>query len=189
MPALTLASLIMAMKALRISASVYEKIQVFKGKPGKADRERLIKYTRRLDERRVFVATFDEEQGGACVGSLDEVRRFTDEALAELEHPGARAVLGGILDSIRLFLDRWGGPRLRFRPWMLHHGDPGQDEFSRFFEDLGELRGKVAGLIELLAMWEPKAVAPKLAGGGDVHAGMVRGNHDPHDAGEDGQDG
>ena len=74
-------SLKLALSALKVAPRVYEKVQVWKGKPTKKDRERLRKYARRLDERRVFSARFDVEVVEACVVSVSSVAEFTDEVL------------------------------------------------------------------------------------------------------------
>lgn len=56
-------------KLLGVAPKVYERVQQWKGEPTKEDRERLVRYCRRLDERRVFSAPFNSEVEESCVGS------------------------------------------------------------------------------------------------------------------------
>jgi len=137
------------------------------GKPTKADSERLIAYARRLDERRVFYFPYEMESDVMSISSLDEVRRFTDETLAAMGNETARAALGGILDHLRAFLDKWSGARMPRHHWD-HRGfrgmRPGDDPdgIDSFFQDLGELRGSMKQMLELLMLVEPKIKAPNL---------------------------
>ena len=151
---------------------VGDKISRLQGKPVKADRERLAKYVGRLDERRVFFHPFSSEVVESCVGSLKGVKEFTDEALADVENPAAKAILGAILDATRKFLDKWSGFQTPGTRWGYDDDRPFRDPTDRqrqrtlsgFFEDLGELRGvmklMVAGLQEL----DPTLKAPNLMG-------------------------
>lgn len=155
------------LKLISVSPAVYEKLKEWKGKPTKAEREILVKYCRRIDERRVFRAPFHAEVLEACVNSLSQVKEYTDATLAELEHAGARATLGAILDVTRTFLDKWHGRRTPRMGWMPgFHRDEG-DSANEFFEDLGELRGKMKVLVGILSELEPRASCPNLLGAGD----------------------
>ena len=49
------------LKILAVAPQLYDKLQEWKGKPSKGDREKLVQYCRRIDERRVFRAAYDEE--------------------------------------------------------------------------------------------------------------------------------
>jgi hypothetical protein len=92
---------------------------------------------------------------------LAQVKEYTDEALGELEHSGARAALGAILDVLRKFLDEWHGrrPLPDAFEWRSRGRD---DELSAFYEDLGELRGNMRILVELITALEPSATCPRL---------------------------
>jgi hypothetical protein len=149
-----------------------DRIARMRGKLTKSDRTNLLRYVRRLDERRVFFHPYGVEVVEVCVGSLDQVKELTDEIRAAVEHEGARAALGAILDATRTFLDTWKGFRTpRDTPWE-------QDAFTsrsrpqetapersleRFFEDLGELRGVVKLMLALLQEIDPKLAAPNLS--------------------------
>jgi hypothetical protein len=138
----------------------------------KGDRELIVKYCRRLDERRVFSAPFSGEVVEVCVGSLSDVKDFTDETLAEVDHAGARAALGAIIDQIRCFLDSWGGFKTARIDWDFYprRHDPltdrrlGGQQLADFFQDLGELRSKMRLLVSILVELAPKASAPRWAG-------------------------
>ena len=149
--------------------TVRDEISKARGKPTKAESECLIAYVRRLDERRVLYHPFNVEVVESCVGSLDEVRRFTDETLAKIESPAARAALGAILDQSRAFVDRWHGARTHLDWWnhgghhrgMISSGHR-EDGLDEFFQDLGELRGTMKEMLALLKLLEPKIKAPNL---------------------------
>jgi hypothetical protein len=139
------------------------------GKPTKAETHRLIAYARRLDERRVFYFPYDVECEVMCISSLDEVRRFTDETLAEMGNEGARAALGAILDHLRAYLDKWSAARMPRDHWDRRRffrgmapGDHSDDGIDSFFQDLGELRSTMKQMLELLRLIEPKIKAPNL---------------------------
>jgi hypothetical protein len=141
-----------------------------RGKLPRSDRALLAKYVRRLDERRVFYHPYDSEVVEACVASLDTVKEFTDETLASLEHQGAKAALGAILDSARAFVDRWKSARTP----DFHHlvGDlfdrrvgrshAAEVLMQKFFEDLGELRGAVKLMVLMLHEIDSILSAPNL---------------------------
>jgi len=151
---------------MKVAPVVRSGLRKWKGRPNAADRERLVAYGRRLDERRVFFVSYNVEVVESCVGSLDEVRRFTDEVLSETKHEGARAVLGAILDVTRQFNDRWHGTRTP-HDWDHdghRHSHAGNGGLANFFEDLGELRAKVRILAAALAEIEPDVSAPTLLG-------------------------
>lgn len=143
----------------RIVKLAREAFRSFAQRPTSAEAQVLVEYARRLDERRAFFVTYNVEVVEACIPSIDQVRAFTDEYLAKLAHPGARAALGAILDATRGFLDRW---KSRHTPshWEMRGGD-GQ-ELARFFEDLGELRTVVRLMLSSLRELEPKVSAPNL---------------------------
>jgi len=151
---------------LKIFPTVRDEISKTRGKPTKAESQDLIAYVRRLDERRVLFFPYGLEVVESCVASLDEVRRFTDETLAKIENPTARAALGSILDRSRAFVDRWHGIHAT-RDWWDHgdfHGGPTahRDGMADFFQDLGELRGAMREMVQLLKLLEPKVEAANL---------------------------
>jgi hypothetical protein len=135
----------------------------------KSDKSGLAKYVQRLNERRVFYFPYNCEVVESCLGSLRFVKDFTEETLAEIEHPPAKAALGVILDAIRKFLDKWSNFSSR-HPWddfdrfHPHRGhDPNDAQtFPHFFEDLGELRANVTLMISLLHDLDSKIEAPNL---------------------------
>jgi hypothetical protein len=147
--------------------AVADQVSRLRRKLTRADRDRLTRYVRRINERRVFFHPYNSEVIEACVGSLDEVKRFTDETLAAIENEGAKAALGGILDATRAFLDRWRGTRTPHgRPWARDPLDrwSGQERgegetMEEFFKDLGELRGAVKLMMALLEQIDPNLVA------------------------------
>ena len=154
---------------VKIAPDILDSLRKKFGKATKAEAERLVAYARRLDERRVFYFPYDMESEALCISSLDEVRRFTDETLAEMGNEAARAALGAILDHLRAFLDKWSGARMPRARWdhpRFYRGmDPSdhhEDGIDRFFQDLGELRSTMKAMIELLRLLEPKVSAPNL---------------------------
>jgi hypothetical protein len=56
-----------------------------------AETKLLVEFARRLDERRVFSAPFDSEIVESCLYSLESFKATTEDYLAKLDHPGARA--------------------------------------------------------------------------------------------------
>jgi hypothetical protein len=151
---------------LRVAKALHEGVQDWRGRPTKTERERLVEYCRRLDERRVFSAPFYDEVEISCIGSLEQIKDFTDEALSKMKHPAARAALGAILDQVRRFLDTWRNPRQR-RPFALHghwHDRGDGQQRMEFFQDLGELRANMKLLVGIVAELAPGADAPKLFG-------------------------
>ena len=129
-----------------------DQLNRLRGKLTRSDLATLAKYVKRVDERRVFFHPYDSEVIEACVGSLDQVKNFTEETLASVKHEGAKAALGGILDATRAFVDRWSDHESR------------QDRtMEQFFADLGELRGAVKLMLALLQEIEPKLVTPNLS--------------------------
>ncbi len=89
------------LKLAGLVPAVREQVDRARGKPSKAERERLVCYVAYLDERRVFFRQYNSEVVEACVGAIDAVKDYTNKALAELKHPQARAALGVILDATR----------------------------------------------------------------------------------------
>lgn len=109
----------------------------------------------------MFSAPFDAEIVESCLGSLDSFKAITQDYLAKLEHPGARAALGAMLTSLRRFVDTWHGfttRRIWDRPFSFD--SPRFREERRtgaeFFQDLGSLRSDFRLLVELLVDIEPK---------------------------------
>lgn len=86
---------------LKLAPAVQSGLRRWKGRPTVAERALLAAWARRLDERRVFYRDYDSEVVEAWLGSLEHVRDFTDETLGKVEHAGARAMLGAILDVVR----------------------------------------------------------------------------------------
>lgn len=160
----------MVLGLLRVARDVYETAQNWKGRPTKGERDLLLQYCNRLDERRVFSVSFNDEAEMLCVGSLEQVKTFTDEVLSKLKHPAARAALGAILDQVRRFLDRWcdsSHPRRH-----ASHGDwnvplEARQRRMEFFQDLGELRGNMKLLVRLIGDLVPEVRAPNLLGDSD----------------------
>lgn len=149
-------------KALGAAPKLYEKYEEWQGKPTAKDRDLIVEYCRRLDERRVFSEAHQSEVVEACLASLDEVRAFTDEVLARARHPVAQAAMGAVLDEVRKFLDKWiprRSPRLNHRLREF----PGREPSHEFFQDLGELRVKMRIYVGMLTDLVPKATAPRLA--------------------------
>jgi hypothetical protein len=139
--------------------------------PTKRDRDAIVKYCRRLDERRVFSHPYNSEVVELCIASLSQVKDFTDETLAEVEHPGARAALGAMIDQSRRFLDVWGRFKTARVDWDFHPRHSMHDDrllvagqLAAFFQDLGELRSNVRLLVSILVQLAPKAAAPNLLG-------------------------
>ena len=94
------------MKLASALPAVCDQVNRLRRKLTRADRDRLAKYVHRINERRVFHHPYNSEVIEACVGSLDQVKQFTDETLASLENEEAKAALGAILDATRTFVDR-----------------------------------------------------------------------------------
>ena len=122
------------------------------GKPNAKDRKKLIEFCELLDQRRVFYAPFNVEVVEVCLGSLRMVQDETTKRIAELEHPGARAMLEAVQDHLRVFVDRWAGFRTPHRGEHDHDG-----RLAEFFRDLGVLRERVRLCTEGIAIIEPKA--------------------------------
>lgn len=137
------------------------------GKPSSDDKRRLLEYVRLLDERRVFYADYNSEVAECCLASLSSFKDRTEEVLSKVEHPGARAALGAILDALRQFLDKWAGFHTPHGHWGWDFPRAAGDYASRrglagFFEDLGELRGVMKLLVVSLQVLHPKIEAPNL---------------------------
>jgi len=159
-------SLSVILKLLGLIPKIGEQAQQWVGHASTEDQERLVQYCRLVDNRRVFSAPFNVEVVESCVASLVDVKRYTEEALSKLEHGTAQACLGGILDHTRTFIDKWHGYRgqRHWGPFPGHgSGGPGEDDRA-FFQDLGELRGRMKILIGLLTELAPSATAPQLLG-------------------------
>jgi hypothetical protein len=158
----------LALKVLGVAPRLYEHVKVWKGGPTKEDSERLVRYCRRLDERRVFSAPYHMELAQSCVGSISEVRQYTDEALADIKHPVARAAIGAILDEVRRFEDKWHGYQSS-ADWHPHRfgGRFERTSDRDFFQDLGGLRDKMKVFVGMITELVPDATAPKLFGPDD----------------------
>lgn len=138
----------------QVPASVQGMVRSWKRRPTLAERDLLLEHANRLDARRVFSAPFHAEVVEACVASLDEVRRFTDETVAKLKHPGARVMLEAIREDIRSFLDKWHRARTP-RHFDLDFGRREGSDAAEFFKDLGTLRERVQTWRSILASIEP----------------------------------
>lgn len=154
---------------MNVSKHLQDAVRVWRVRPSLADREILVTYERRLSERRVFRATRSSEVFEACVGSLLDVRRFTDETLAQVTHPGARSVLGALLDDVRKFLDRWEGVHTPRDDERRHAFQRGDDPHAEFFKDLGALRERVTMWRRWLAEIEPSVKMPGTDGEAEDH--------------------
>jgi hypothetical protein len=151
-------------KLLGVAPKVYAKLRQWRGGPSSEDSARLVRYCRRLDERRVFSAPYNSEVEEMCVASLEQVKSYTDEALSELDHPLAQAAVGAIFDELRGFIQKWHGHRAG-RRWPPHHWSRDHGEQERdFFQDLGELRGRMRIFVGMLTELVPDAKAPRLLG-------------------------
>jgi len=123
-----------------------------------ADAECVVRFARRLEERRVFTATMNSEVIECCMGSISSAADFAEEALSAVDDARARAVIGAIRDHLRDFRDRHYGARTpdrwnrRHEPWW----DAGDGDVMTFFTDLGGLRENVRSLLALLADIEPR---------------------------------
>lgn len=119
-------------------------------RPGASDRKKLVEFCELLEQRRVFHADFNSEVVELCLGSLRMVQDETTKRIAELEHPGARAMLEAVQDHLRVFMDRWTMFRTPHR-WSRDH------ELTEFFRDLGVLRERVRICTEGIALMAPNA--------------------------------
>jgi hypothetical protein len=108
------------------------------------------------------------EVDGRWLAAVVDAASMTEEALAELEHPGLRAVLEAISCSLRSFFDRWKS-----------YGQPGEPsttplgDVEDFFKDLGELRGEMKVLVGVLSEFEPRAIASGLVREGEEETEWV----------------
>jgi hypothetical protein len=155
--------------AISVAQAARDVLRRVRKKPTAAEAKLLVEFARRLDERRVFSARFDSEIVECCLSSLDSFKSITEDYLAKLEHPGARAALGAMLTSLRRFIDTWHGFATRRiwdgpfpfdRPRFRDEGRTGAD----FFQDLGSLRAEIRLLIDLLVDIEPKVSVPSIIG-------------------------
>lgn len=123
--------------------------------PSKADKEQIRALLVQLDERRVFHAPFHDEVVGACLYSLDEVRKSAYDALGKLSNEPAKAVVGAVLDETRVFVEKWKASSLYPVVRRSIQADEEDSELREFFQALGALRERVAlcrqALDELLA--------------------------------------
>lgn len=135
------------LRSIGLAGKASDTLANWRMKPGKADRDLIVKHCQWLDERRVFHAPMNVEVVEASVGSIKQARDRTAEAQASVKDAGTRAILGGLLDLFREFLDRWEGVKT---PASFDVRGNGAD-LATFFKDLGELRARVGSLVALLA--------------------------------------
>lgn len=149
--AVELGAVSLVLRALGLRGKAADALAAWKMKPKKPDRDEVVKYCRLLEERRVFHVPMSIEVFEACIGSLRYVADRTGEYQAKLDDEVTAAVLGAVLDALRDFLDRWENHARRSDRMHLPRWAPEMDEDSAaFFQDLGELRGKVRLLLSLL---------------------------------------
>lgn len=154
--------------AISVAQAARDVLRRVRKKPTAAEAKLLIEFARRLDERRVFSAPFDAEIVESCLSSLDSFKAITEDYLAKIEHPGARAALGAMLTSLRRFIDKWHGFTTR-RIWdgPFPFDAPRFREERRtgaeFFQDLGSVRAEIRLLVELLVDIEPKVSVPSIS--------------------------
>jgi hypothetical protein len=148
-------------RLLKSVPSAYQKVKELCGGLSVVDQQLVKEFVGRLDERRVFHAPYHAERVELVVGSLRRVVEDSHQTLASLSHGPSKAAAGVILDQTRKFLDRWGDARTptqrgKFPAWF-------DEETSRFFEDLGELRGQIRFAVEFLQEFaDPQLRAPSV---------------------------
>lgn len=153
------------LRLLQSVPSAYQKVKEIFGGLSKVDQRLVKEFVGRLDERRVFYVPYHAEQVEQVVGSLRTVAKDSLQTLAGLSHGPSKAAVGVVLDQTRKFLDRWGDARTppqrgRFPAWF-------DQETSKFFEDLGELRGQVRFAVEFLQEFaDAQLRAPSILGEG-----------------------
>jgi len=135
-----------------VQAKLLKQVRRIKAEPSAADRKKLIEFCELLHQRRVFYANFNAEVVELCLGSLRMVQDEATKRIAELEHPGARAMLEAVQDHLRVFMDKWASFRTPHR-WEHDH----DGRMTEFFRDLGVLRERVRICTEGIAIMAPKA--------------------------------
>jgi len=164
MPAMPNVSMGTAISVVQAARDVFRRVRK---QPTAAESKLLAEFARRLDERRVFSAPYNSEVVEACTASINSFKAITEDYLAKIEHPGARAALGAMLTSLRRFIDKWHGFSTRDiwdRPFSFgspHHRHDGRSD-AAFFEDLGDLRAEIRILCQLLLEIEPKVSVPSI---------------------------
>jgi len=119
-------------------------------RPLAEDKKEIRAYVQRLNDRRVFYVPLHSERANACVGSLGEVKRWTEEARSKIKHGGLQAALAGIQGNVRAFLDTW-----QDRPFV-QTGNGSDPENLAFLVALGELRGAIRHDLEFIKLLDDK---------------------------------
>ncbi len=164
MPALPRLTVGAAISVAQAARDVFRRVRK---KPTAVEAKLLVEFARRLDERRVFSAPYNAEIVEACLASLDSFKTITEDYLAKLDHPGARAALGAMLTSLRRFIDKWYGfTTSRFWDGPFQFPSPRHREDKRtemeFFQDLGDLAAEIRVLLQFLLELEHKVSAPSI---------------------------
>jgi hypothetical protein len=162
--------------SLSLLAMLAKAFRWARGKPSADEDKRVKTLVKFIDERRVFTAPYHMEAVDACIGSLGDVKNATERTLANLEHDGLRAAVGGILDMLRAFLDRWpNGDAVRCpRPkGPSPCADGPQATEAEFFKDLGTVRTTIVILLELIAS-HTKVVTTNIRVGAKKKAGKKK---------------
>jgi len=131
-------------------ARLRKRVEKIKGLPSIADRKKLVEFCELLSQRRVFYVAYNSEVVELCIGSLRMAQNETTKRIAELEHPGAKAMLEAVQDHLRVFMDKWSGFHTPAH-WVRDH------ELTDFFRDLGVLRERVRLCTEGIAIMAPEA--------------------------------
>lgn len=100
---------------LTLASVLRDVVRTLTDKPSVADSKLLVEYVRRLDGRRVFYAPWNSEVVELVLGSLREVKNWTEEVSAKLDHQASRILVAFMLDKMRAFLDKWHA--FRTPPW------------------------------------------------------------------------
>jgi hypothetical protein len=156
-------------KAMSVAPRLPKLLGRYESKPSAGDRKVLVAFAKLMDERRVWRHPFHMEVFEACVSSLSLVKDKAEEAITQIENPGAQAVLGALLDDLRAFIDRWHGcstPRSLRGGWEPPGGGGqrgGDSDLTAFFDDLGALRVRAQLWMSALKEIEPKIKVPKFA--------------------------
>lgn len=152
-------------KLMGVAPKLMKLLGRFEKSPSKEDRKVLVAFAKLVEERRVYHQPYNVEVFEACVGSISYMKDQIEKTIAEIENPGARAVIGAMLDDHRAFVDTWHG---RKTPHMVHadwnrprHDD--SEMLPAFYEDLGELRTRTKAWMGALSEIEPKVAVPKWA--------------------------
>lgn len=139
--------------------TVRRTIQMATDVPSRAERELIVRFVRYMDERRVLYLpiTVDSEAAAACATSLSTVKDEANSVIAALEHPVAKSIIGGVMDAIRQFNDKWYADAhdRSFRAPPDGASIEEQQAFERriapFLDDLALLRSAVRGMVQVVA--------------------------------------